>query len=427
MKKTLSLLILGLVAFGAMAWWLSRPGPDDRDLTPDADREPEIVGRAAEPAVAPPMVEARRTEVPVPSRTEPLVADEGAAEVAATGAIRIEPRLDDALPSEVVVDVEPAGGIAVRDGGALELRDLEPGSYRLTLHGAGLVPRVLAAVSVEAGTRRVLSLDLERGVRVAGEVRLARWERPVANPVIALGDGSIRTRGDAEGRFVFPGIVPRNALRVISIRAEGYDEEVHHDLAYVDPAQLVLYVGGGEVTIEGRLVNGSDDPLPERFVARLLIGPERTERRRIEVEGETGFRFENVYGDAEYRLEVSFPDGAFPRVHREVRTPTGPEIVSVPILLQEGADFEGVGFGPDALKHGLTVELRDARNRTVASAALDPQTGAFSLRNVEAGRYEAVLTSAHDGQVTPLGPVEVGGADTRLARIDLLRRRLALD
>ncbi len=150
----------------------------------------------------------------------------------------------------VVADREPAfgGGVTVAqattgDDGAFELRDLDPGRYRVTARAEGRAPGRLRGV--QAGTRDAL-LELGDGSRLRGCVRDLASGAPVAPfTVLVLGRRTSLLRPvqqsrsfvDASGCYALDDLGPGPAAVVVSAPGYAPSPEVAVDL---DPGREAI-------------------------------------------------------------------------------------------------------------------------------------------------------------------------------------------
>lgn len=415
MAKYLIAVALGVVTI-FLAIWILR---DDTPIDPDADL---LVPRSGDPRASrtESLREINRTPSPASASSNaapaPIVATESA-----NGKLVVRLRSEDpSLLFGLKLELSPAAGREGREAdGTFLVEDLPAGSYMVTVHGGEIVARVVRGLVVRSGEETAHTLDIERGVRPRGRVFDALTKNGIPHAVVVFGDE--RLVADEHGQFASEPILPMSALRLITCSAADYDTIVFKQMVIPDPGDIQLGLGGGGGSLRVRLDRGGEGEAPKRVRARILINPAEWQVRRDHTFlFDEPIEFKNLFM-AEYRLEVSFPDGEFPNVNLpfEIKPEKLDVDVAVPLIV--GPRVFGKLVGPKELTGaGFVVELVSMPRGVVVGKTETDAKGAYEFKNVRPGAYIARLVSAGTARQLPDIKIEPGSEDLE-RDIDVLR------
>ncbi len=419
MKKTLTFLPLFLVALLAFVavWWFSR-GDDGANLNIDVDPQQVLqIGDSGETQ----HFSARRDLMPTSDHVDDLDPAAVGAGDPNLGELYVEGKLAAKTPPELVVEIYPAATERRQLAEGTLFAQLEPGLYRITLYGGDIVPIYHADIRIEAGKRRSLKFELERGLRFKGQVLSANPEEAIPYASVDFnGQGSVRC--DGEGFFEVAPRLARYALSKITVSAEGWDTQIYHQLSIVDPENIQLYLGRGKRSVTLDVVNRTTDELPDDWLVRVTIAPLYTTRREVKVTGtQNRIELENLYATNHYRFELHFPGGEFPTQRQKLRIELGEEHRVLRFVIEEGAEILAEAVGPEILKQQIELQLRDVHNDVLARGPIR-KDGTFRLNHVSAGSYFLFLISG--SQARSIGKLKLNGRERLRLKIDLLRHKV---
>ena len=416
MKKIIPVILVALSAFVAV-WWLNRSDEaNGADLT-DENNRPGFISRDDPHESS--RSGARRAQGPAEDKLQEL--SEEASADAKTGELLVKGVLGEDIPPELIVDIYPQAPAKSSGPDGTLFSSLDPGQYRVTLYGGEIIPIYHAEIEIEAGKRRSLKFDLERGFRFKGQVKSAYPEVPVPYATVDF-NGETRVRCDGEGLFVVDARLSRTALSKITVSAEGWDTQIYHQLSIVDPENISIPLGRGSREVTMEIVNRTTDQIPDKWVARVTIAPLFTVRREVKVEGaKNRVTIDNLYASDHYRFELHFPGGEFPIQRQRVALEHGEEQTTIRFVIEEGAEIRAETFGPAALKQQATLQVRSVRNVVLAEAPIQ-KDGSFHLKHLGAGTFFLCLKSG--GEVKSLEKLTLEGRESMKIKIDLLRRKV---
>ncbi|HWN69499.1 MAG TPA: carboxypeptidase regulatory-like domain-containing protein, partial [Haliangium sp.] len=135
------------------------------------------------------------------------------------------------------IDFWEQGMRVVSPDGSYRVADLAPGRYSVTAAAPGLAPVEQPDVVVAPGRETRVDLALAPGAALAGTVRDARSQAPVAGAVVRLSTGSelAMTYTDAAGGFAISDIAP--GRRSLEVQHPGYVGRVESGLELAQGAQ----------------------------------------------------------------------------------------------------------------------------------------------------------------------------------------------
>jgi hypothetical protein len=139
----------------------------------------------------------------------------------------------------------------VSPDGGYRLADLPPGRYSVTAAAPGLAPVEKPGVAVAPGRETRVDLELAPGASLAGTVRDARSQAPVAGAVIRLSTGSelAMTYTDAGGGFAISDIAP--GRRSLEVQHPGYVGRVESGIELVQGAEQRVDVALAPAAADG--------------------------------------------------------------------------------------------------------------------------------------------------------------------------------
>lgn len=412
MKKTIPILLVALITFLGVFLFLGKWDEGDKTFGQSKTIETGAQDPLDHVRVRRTDESQRITEEPLspaaqaPQHGELVILTDGGSGLKPAGLqVVTTPSLDDLLETP--------------EGFAQE--KVDPAAYQITVWGGDIIPVTKRAVRVKAGHRTTLDLRLERGVKPRGLLLHALDRRPIAGATIDF-NGAARIVTDSGGAFEIHQLLPKSALRVITIRHDQFDDQTYRDLALGDHRSLELFLGGDEGVIVAEIVNSSGRPIPERYVVKVTVEPLWDVRREFEVENLATFRVENLYL-TRYRVEVHFPGGEFPALRELVKIPRDTKVANVRLELTVGGTLAGRFLAPlEDIVSGTKLELRDQWNKVVAECRAD-EKGAYRIAGLKPGRYHPCLVI---GANVPrfLPALEVSEGETTINRdIDLMRGR----
>ncbi|HYC78694.1 MAG TPA: carboxypeptidase regulatory-like domain-containing protein, partial [Planctomycetota bacterium] len=136
--------------------------------------------------------------------------------------------------------------------GRVEIRDLPAGAAVVAADHADYVPRTGVETTFEVGAVTTLSVELDPGKSIKGQVLSADEQRPIEGAVVAVGKKKVAT--DAAGRFTVKGLAPQS--HGVQTTAEGFlANERQISLAGTRQfAESEIYLDRG-ATVKGRVIN----------------------------------------------------------------------------------------------------------------------------------------------------------------------------
>ncbi|HEX5720596.1 MAG TPA: carboxypeptidase-like regulatory domain-containing protein [Thermoanaerobaculia bacterium] len=263
---------------------------------------------------------------------------------------------DDSVPFEAVADAT----------GRFELRDLPPGTFKLTARGSGFAPTAVPGLSIPAGagSTDLGTVTLVRGVALEGYVTgpdgrpiegaqvsvaeatgdpiaaLARGEEPPA-AVTSL-DGFFRVEDRRSGETVD-----------VEVRRSGYAKGSAPGVQVPseEPVRIVLLPSSA---VEGRTVDPDGKPVPGARIVLDPMGPTAMSRGRAvftveamkhALSGDDGsFRIEDV-PPGTFEL-MALAAGRQPANMTSLEVRSGQDLRGVEVVLRPGAVLEGRVLAP---------------------------------------------------------------------------------
>jgi hypothetical protein len=309
------------------------------------------------------------------------------------------------------------GPFRTKADGSFEVPDPPPGHHDLAVEAAGYGPLTVPGVDVPpgAGTIDLGVVSLTVGVELGGRVvdpdgRPVEAARVLLRPTgsepwevaRAMGNVPKEVATDAGGEFVFRGLVDGSRVR-LRVEKEGAvpRESPSLTLPLGEPIEIEL---PATATLSGWVVDAAGRAVPGALVTGA---PEsELESGRGASTGTTSVRA-SAHGDFEISglrpgvlaLTVSAPGYRDGRV-AGLEVEAGSELTGVEIVLQEGANLEGlVVHGDGRPATGATVELADALGNSVAFARVDG-SGSFRWSGLPRGPRSLVAVGANGARTT---------------------------
>lgn len=289
---------------------------------------------------------------------------------------------------------QPWEPMATGADGTLHLADLVPGKYSLTASAPGRLARS-QQVDLRAGTAATATLQLPAGLTVAGRIREAGREAPVADAEVRwasfqgppqpdwVPEAWSTVRTDAQGRFRLGSLALDRHYLWVYVAGRGYAWSDRFEAGperTVEGLDLVLQPGG---TLTG-VVRDADtgQPVPEASVGFQWAFFADRSRSLGSVKADAAGRFtQNALPPGDYWVVVDSPGGGpsqkFPAVVRPGQT------TSLEVALAEV-------FGGDR-----PAPPGERKVRVVGPDGTTPLAGA----EIHPGRHNALLTDAA-GQAT---------------------------
>jgi len=219
------------------------------------------------------------------------------------------------------VDVSPYGnsgdsGRAVTDGtGSFSVGELAPGSYDLVVSAQGYAEVSRRALTVSAGERFTLELQLAGTGAVEGSVRDSAGQPVPGAQVVSsnrwggtLGSTPMEARADAEGHYRLEGL-PAGPLS-LTARREGATIGVRHMVEIPEGSTATLdFILEEPGTVEGKVLPAHGSLPTEQLIVlaypRESTAQVPTDFRPIEVEPTGNFRMTLQPGAYELRVALS--------------------------------------------------------------------------------------------------------------------------
>lgn len=288
------------------------------------------------------------------------------------------------------------------ESGVLDLPDLRPGSYDVTVKSAGGHAPASVRVVAESGFRRV-SIRLRLGLVLQGVVIDADAKRPVPNAAVVCWLNRERVLTADDGRFSIPGLPrvitaedKRSDRHRLRVSAAGFlDRKVPFDLADGRVSSLSIELERA-YTIRGIVVGPEGTPVPGASVREVIDDPDAASVRR---------RPERVTADVDGRFVLV---GISARDCRVAAKAAG--YVSSVVPLDEasvrGSEPITLRLGRGAALRGVVLDAAGAAvsdGRVVVSsrgeAVADRRTstigddGRFEVTGLSAGVHDVTVTS----------------------------------
>jgi hypothetical protein len=322
--------------------------------------------------------------------------------------------------------------VATDSHGHFEILGLEPGRFRLVARHPELAPALSGVFSLAEGSEEQVDLVLRAGVTVAGRL-VGPDQRAVRGSVtLAEIDGqaapetlteTAKAAAGENGRFRFTQLPPGN--HALAVVAPGYTPqrvEVAVEARPVDLGDVKLETG---LVIEGRVVDGSRNPVPD---AELEASPAAINRRIEEESADRSSRSDAtgrfvIGGLSEGTYDVRAQAYGFGRVVRPI---------------EAGAKGVSLVLEPAGSVTGLVVD--DAQNpvadfRVVAQVRRDEgdvrawqrpyvkritaADGRFVLEGVSSGTYVVDVSAPETVPLTVKDVLVQAGSASDIGRVVL--------
>lgn len=283
-----------------------------------------------------------------------------------TGTVR---RRADAAPiADAVVRALVRGGngdwstTSTAADGSFTLTDLVPEPSYVSAHATGFA-QSWELRELSPGETDHLDIVIDAGRSLRGVVRDAVTKQPIGRASVAT-DWTMRdaVRSGADGAFAIAGLDERQDLHV---RADGYAPWVRHRLAVDGAGEIEVSLARG-ITVVGRIVDASSQPLPGTYVA---AGADEWSQGSVD----THWLPAVVAADGTFRITGVLRYG----LHQEIawnllaRAPRyGTRVLALPAerLTGEFVDLGTIVLQPQAILEGC---LREPDGAPVAGAEID--------------------------------------------------------
>jgi hypothetical protein len=188
---------------------------------------------------------------------------------------------------------------------------------------------------------------------------------------------------DDQGRFQFLSAMPLDALRMIVVDHKDYDRQEYLHYREPDLTRLKFVLSRGPVSIQGRVAL-PDGTKPALTLVSFYQMPAKHLRRKVTCDQSGNFLIRGTF-TFEARLEVTFPNGEFAGVVKELLLKEDP-MPDLLVMIEEGAILVGNAFNRAGTAGDRDFELILADGTVLYRGRLDGG-GGYRIPHVSPGEY----------------------------------------